>query len=58
MKRQGLIIDIKQMKEILKDMEESDKKMCKELDIKYMPSHKFLIGIKNTKGLSDTWEII
>jgi len=57
MKKQGLIIDIKKMKTILEDIEETDKKMCKELGINYIPSKKFLIPIINKQGLSDTWEI-
>lgn len=54
--RQGLIIDIKKMKQILKDIEESDKELSRELN-QEIPSHKFIIPIKNIEGLSDTWEI-
>lgn len=56
MKRQALIIDIKKIKQILQDIEESDKELSKELN-QTVPSHKFIIPIKNIKGLSDTWEI-
>jgi len=54
---QGLIVDIQQMKELIKDIEKSDKEMCEELGVDTIPSKKFLISIVNTKGLSDTWEI-
>ena len=52
MKRQGLQVTIKELKELVLELEESnlDEDFSKE-------NINFQINIINKKGLSDTWEI-
>lgn len=56
-RRQALILDIEKMKTILEDLEQSDRELCKELNVEYTPSKKVLISIINEEGLSDTWRL-
>jgi len=56
MKRQGLIVTIKKLenltKELIEEIEEVDEEFRKA-----KKERRFQINIINKKGLSDTWEI-
>jgi len=54
MKRQGLTTTIKELKELIYEMEEE---CCLgNSELKLDTEHKFQLNIINKEGLSDTWE--
>jgi hypothetical protein len=56
MKRQVIIVSIIELKKLIKQLEEENKDFEKRFGIK-MKNKKWIIGIINKEGLSDTWRI-
>lgn len=56
MKRQGLNVNLKQLRKLIKEMETENQRMSKQFNIK-VDNDKWLIPIINKDGTSDGWEI-
>jgi len=56
--RQGMHVNIKELKDLIKEREKENKELEKQFGIKMKSNKKFIINIINkTPECSDTWEI-
>lgn len=56
--RQGMHVSIKELKDLIKELEKENKELKKQFRIKMRLDKRFMINIINkTPECSDTWEI-
>jgi hypothetical protein len=57
-KRQGMLVSIKELKDLIKELDKENKEFEKQFKIGLSPNKQFIIAIVNkTPECSDTWEI-